>query len=917
MKKILLILMLVVQIQVFGQTPYGLDYKTFPTAFDWIKDTVYINPSFGNGGDGTSPASPFNELADFTFTSNMAYLFERGDSIDMPNTNLPDNIYIGSYGAGVKFKFRGTSAVRTFNVDGDSNIFHNIIIDNSAAGDTGVCIRIYEAAHTGSHWIDSVECLNATRGIQGGYCSSLFITNCYVHRIRIDGIYLDPADTIVVYNSYVHDVNRWYDVIGDIGTSGGDCIQYEGILTTNHCELVIDSNRLDHSDLAGKFAFIGNATDTVTVINNTLTGWDTSSTVFRGSTNRGWTIARNNFNGGSNGVEVGGGGPLHIFSNIFQNITYQAVQKGIGQIFNNTFVDCYEAISINNDVDIYNNIFYNCTGAIGNYDYLKLKAYNNLYYNCISGTSYGFETKTLNPLFTNYASGDYSLQNGSPAINAGKPTGVKLDFNGNNSPYNNYYDIGAFEYGATTTSSRTTISERTFNDSINININGKDIPKTSFINADCELSTFIRGDSVNIEFSEGLVAGSGSGGSEYTSSEYDTIGYSYIFQNQYSSSIIDLDIENLTDTAYKLVLYIRGGTNNGYYSVYEVEGVKDSIIAYLNDTPVEITDINPGDSILNIKFYKNYANANTNYLTGITLVDLDTTGITHCDSVSIDISSIVTYDSVIDGISQNVGAIDITVAGGTLPYSYNWNNNTYITEDLSDIEYGSYNIVVTDDSLCTSSKNIGVPYYNIITNGDTVIVDSIMINFTDPYFNKSDWINFDYTAGGPVNLDVGGIETVDAAGAYSATNAGTCVGNGIYPDTVLEYTWYESANGFNVILTLDNTYLYDIKAYACRADYPSYEMYTQYKIGNDSIELYIENNTDTAHFKNKITDINSQITMNVNSGPSATGGSGRLTFLKVIRKEIVASDNRILFNLNNNTYKDSYFGKNLIINLNQ
>ena len=51
------------------------------------------------------------------------------------------------------------------------------------------------------------------------------------------------------------------------------------------------------------------------------------------------------------------------------------------------------------------------------------------------------------------------------------------------------------------------------------------------------------------------------------------------------------------------------------------------------------------------------------------------------------------------------GSIDISVVGGTMPYSFAWSDGPAITEDRSGLTAGSYTVTVTDANLCTASYN--------------------------------------------------------------------------------------------------------------------------------------------------------------------------------------------------------------------
>jgi len=62
------------------------------------------------------------------------------------------------------------------------------------------------------------------------------------------------------------------------------------------------------------------------------------------------------------------------------------------------------------------------------------------------------------------------------------------------------------------------------------------------------------------------------------------------------------------------------------------------------------------------------------------------------------------------------GTIDISVSGGTAPYDYLWQPNAEISEDLSNLGLGVYEVLVTDAAGCSDSLEIEILEPAVLTN---------------------------------------------------------------------------------------------------------------------------------------------------------------------------------------------------------
>jgi hypothetical protein len=86
----------------------------------------------------------------------------------------------------------------------------------------------------------------------------------------------------------------------------------------------------------------------------------------------------------------------------------------------------------------------------------------------------------------------------------------------------------------------------------------------------------------------------------------------------------------------------------------------------------------------------------------------DANGCTFTASVNVTQPSALAANIVSTNVlcaGASTGVANLTVSGGTAPYTYNWSNGA-VTEDLTAVAAGSYNVIITDANGCTVSSSI-------------------------------------------------------------------------------------------------------------------------------------------------------------------------------------------------------------------
>jgi len=325
----------------------------------------------------------------------------------------------------------GRGAFTLFGHDG-IKIYNNTITQSSrSANANGYCLKMV-FIRGGEIYNNDITLANFT------WC---FAFECFV----FEGVNIHDNDIIggidvnisrKTSSGKTYDYGMWIHN-NNLGPTSASSEEYYGILLEfYHSDVIVEKNIINNCFYG--FSFVPRT-------NNVVSNIRLSYNIFKNMASGGYTL------------QGGMGSTTNTYSNIemYNNIFHGSSMWGMslfgtwnGLYFrNNVFMGTsYEWFELretqSNNINITNNIIFDNS--------------DNTPYFAVTPTNYtNANNINQNPLFTNASTGDFTLQSGSPARDAGYNVGLTTDIINYVVPYNTTPDIGVYEYGSYAASGNT------------------------------------------------------------------------------------------------------------------------------------------------------------------------------------------------------------------------------------------------------------------------------------------------------------------------------------------------------------------------------------------------------------------------------------------------------------------------------
>ena len=236
-----------------------------------------------------------------------------------------------------------------------------------------------------------------------------------------------------------------------------------------------------------------------------------------------------------------------------------------------------------------------------------------------------------------------------------------------------------------------------------------------------------------------------------------TAPYTYAWSN----SAITEDISGLAATTYTVTVTDASSvTATNSVVISEPTALVSSIVVDSNVTCNGLSNGGLTASATGGTSTYTYSWSNSATTPSITGVSVGTYTVTISDANSCTsvVSGTITEPSTLSlsNVATNVttnggtdGAIDLTVSGGTNPYTFNW-SNAATTEDITNLTAGTYSVTVTDINLCSATASV------VITQPAgalaSLIITEISYNGPESGTDTTEFIEFQNVGSTAVNL---------------------------------------------------------------------------------------------------------------------------------------------------------------------
>jgi hypothetical protein len=275
---------------------------------------------------------------------------------------------------------------------------------------------------------------------------------------------------------------------------------------------------------------------------------------------------------------------------------------------------------------------------------------------------------------------DLTVQYGSPAYSYLWNTGDTIEDLTN-------LTQGTYFVTITDTSGNTLLDTFVVSGNPQIVLSGTQTPATNSTSLDGGYDLIVSGGSTPFSFVWSNAAITGVLAGAYSVTVTDSAG---------CSETLAINIDSLSGPVIPLIVTstvtdeLCFGDNNGAIDISVTGGVAPYTYVWnLGDTTQDLTNIPAGTYF-------------------VTVTDSDTSSTT--DSIVVGGNPEIVITSILTpptSGSATDGALDVSVSGGTAPYSYLW-SNAMTTEDIMNLGVGSYSITVTDALGCFASNTFAV-----------------------------------------------------------------------------------------------------------------------------------------------------------------------------------------------------------------